>query len=323
MTTSMTPMKGDAERWLPDPSWPVPPRGWQLWAAAGPAPRLEVRPGPEMPHTDGVLSEMNRFAAIEDASFTLPTRPSLLIDHPSAQPVRVDLLAESRAPRRAPAGVIRGFAALTVLLVTSYLVGGVTGALVVIGVSTLLAASAALVTGHISLSPVGGQRGAGLFLGVAVVALMAASVMPRDRPARQDEVPTALVQVSSGRVPDTRSTHAAVPTPSASDAEVDTSAPAARSMVGRVPTLSPDALTPSSGRANDPGTSKSAKPVKPVKPVKAAKPERTSKPAKSSKPEKPARPAHPATTCAGGTGAGPVVLRRALAALGPCGPVRQ
>src|SRR6478752_948261 len=279
MTTSMTPVSGDAERWLPDPSWPVPPRGWQLWAAAGPAARpqgapddgLDVRAQPEMPHTDGVLSEIDRFAAFEDASFTLPTRPSLLVDHPAGQPVRVDLLAESRsvrrAPHRAPAVVVRGFAALAVLLVISYLVGGVTGALVVIGVSTLLAASAALVTGHISLSPVGGQRGAGLILGVA---LMATSVMPRDRPARQNEVPTTLVPVSASRVPDARSTYAAVPpspvassssrvvapaasaTPSWSGAEDDTSAPAPRATVGGVaPTLSPDALTPTSGRAND------------------------------------------------------------------------
>ena len=354
MTTNMTPMSGDAERWLPDPSWPVPPRGWQLWAAAGPAARsqgapsdgLDVRAQPEMPHTDGVLSEIDRFAAFEDASFTLPTRPSLLVDHPAGQPVRVDLLAESRsvrrAPHRAPAGMVRGFAALAVLLVISFLVGGVTGALVVIGVSTLLAASAALVSGHISLSLVGGQRGAGLFLGVAVVALMAASVMPRDRPARQDEVATALVPVSSNWVPDTLRADAAVPpspvasssrvvvapaAPSASGAEIDTSAPAARSLVdGGVPTLSPDALTPGSGRASVPGSSKTAKPVKPVKPdkpVKAAKPAKTSKPEKASRTGKPERPAHPAATCTGRTGAAPVVLRRALAALGPCGPVRQ
>src|SRR6478672_7828627 len=223
MTTSMTPVSGDAERWLPDPSWPVPPRGWQLWAAAGPAARsqgapddgLEVRARPEMPHTDGVLSEIDRFAAFEDASFTLPTRPSLLVDHPAGRLVRVDLLAESRsvrrAPHRAPAGMVRGFAALAVLLVISFLAGGVTGVLVVIGVSTLLAASAALVSGHISLSQVGGQRGAGLFLGVAVVALMAASFMTHDRPAGPSEIPTALVQVSSSRMPDTRTTYAAVP----------------------------------------------------------------------------------------------------------------
>jgi hypothetical protein len=241
--------------------------------------------------------------------------------------------------------VVRGFAALAVLLVISVLVGGVTGALVVIGVSTLLAASAALVSGHISLSLVGGQRGAGLFLGVAVVALMAASVMPRERPALQDEVATALLPVSSNRVPDTLSTHAAVPpspvasssrvvvapaAPSASGAEIDTSAPAARSMVdGGVPTLSPDALTPGSGRASVPGSSKTAKPVKPVKPAKPVRPVKAAKPAKTSKPEqasrtgKPERPAHPAATCTGRTGAAPVVLRRALAALGPCGPVRQ
>src|SRR6478735_2043622 len=133
MATSMTPVSGDAERWLPDPSWPVPPRGWQLWAAAGPAARsqgapddgLEVRAQPEMPHTDGVLSEIDRFAAIEDASFTLPSRPSLLVDHTSGQPVLVDLLVESRASHRAahraPAGMVRGFAALAVLLVVSFL----------------------------------------------------------------------------------------------------------------------------------------------------------------------------------------------------------
>ena len=53
MTTPMTPTQGaplrpgrpapaDVDRWLPDPSWPVPPRGWQLWAAAG-APTRTLR----------------------------------------------------------------------------------------------------------------------------------------------------------------------------------------------------------------------------------------------------------------------------------------
>ena len=351
MTTSKTPTHGDADR-------------WQLWAAAGSAPgtrlarddELEVHAGPAMPHTDPVLSEMYRFAAIENASFTLPTRPRVLSD-PSGQPVRVDLLADPRGPRRAPTGAIRGFAALTVLIVISCLVGGVTGALVVIGVSTLLAASAALVSGHISLSRVGGPHGAGLFLGLAVVALMAASVMPRDRPGHQGEVPTALVPISASRLADARASSAAVPpsrvastsrrvapaavAPSRSGTEVNTSALASRSVAsGGVLTLSPEALTPTSGRAHEPRPPRTAtatkpeKPAKPAKPGKTAKPDKTAKadktakPAKHEKPSKPDKtnkrstPANPATICAGRSGVAPVVLP-ALAALAPCGPVRQ
>ena len=121
MTTSMTPTHGDPlrhgsrplsdgdhERWLPDPSWPVPPRGWQLWAAAG----STARPGragtvdsgpiddesnshtrPRIDDTVDVKSEMPYLAVLEDASFTLPTRPSALVDHE-----RVDLLADRPAP---------------------------------------------------------------------------------------------------------------------------------------------------------------------------------------------------------------------------------
>src|SRR6476661_7111082 len=217
--------EGDHERWLPDPSWPVPPRGWQLWAAAGSTARpgragnIDSRPiddesnshpRPRIDDTVDVKSEMPYLAVLEDASFTLPTRPSALVDHG-----RVDLLAD-RPARRVPEGAVAGFAVLGALVLFSCLVGGLTGGLIVMGVSTLLAASAALVRGHLSLSRVGGQRGAGLLLGAAVVALMAGSVAAHDRPAGVRGVSTALVPVSAVSTEssaDTEST--ATPSPSA------------------------------------------------------------------------------------------------------------
>ena len=220
MTTSMTPTHGDPERWLPDPSWPVPPRGWQLWAAAGSVARAE-RPedvgvgrlqdgsephaGPRIDHTGDVKSEMPCSAALENASFTLPTRPSAMVDDG-----RVDLLAD-RPARRIPEGALAGFAVLGALVLFSCLVGGLTGGLIVIGVSTLLAASAALVRGHLSLSQVGGQRGAGLLLGAAVTALIVGSVATHDRRPGVEVLPSAPVPVSSERVTDTSTAYAAVP----------------------------------------------------------------------------------------------------------------
>ncbi|KRC84340.1 hypothetical protein ASE25_21150 [Terrabacter sp. Root85] len=251
MTTSMTPTHGDPlrhgtrplsdgdhERWLPDPSWPVPPRGWQLWAAAG----STARPGragtvdsgpiddesnshtrPRIDDTVDVKSEMPYLAVLEDASFTLPTRPSALVDHE-----RVDLLAD-RPARRVPEGAVAGFAVLGALVLFSCLVGGLTGGLIVIGVSTLLAASAALVRGHLSLSRVGGQRGAGLLLGAAVTALILGSVATHDRRPGVEVLPSAPVPVSSDRVTDTHAADAAVPrTPSATS--VASTAPTPRAI---------------------------------------------------------------------------------------------
>ena len=130
MTTSMTPTHGDPlrhgsrplsdgdhERWLPDPSWPVPPRGWQLWAAAGSTARpgragnvdsgpiddeSNSHPRPLIDETVDVKSEMPSLAVLEDASFTLPTRPSARVDHQ-----RVDLLAD-RPAATGPRGHGRG-----------------------------------------------------------------------------------------------------------------------------------------------------------------------------------------------------------------------
>lgn len=221
------PRDGDADRWLPDPSWPVPPRGWQLWAAAGAASgpvgltsadrggpagategqslegleshrshRSHVHTEASMHHTDDVLSEMPRLSALEDASFTLPTRPTALVGEAWFEQERVDLLADRRARLTAPEETVRGFVVLAALLLVSCLAGGVTGGLIVLGVSTLLAASAALVQGHLSLTRVGGQRGAGVLLGAAVVALITGSVAAHDRPSGVSDI-AALVPVSS------------------------------------------------------------------------------------------------------------------------------
>jgi hypothetical protein len=250
VTTSMTPTHGepvrhasrrvsdgDHERWLPDPSWPVPPRGWQLWAAAGSAARpgrpardrpVEIEDGsnshsgPPIDETVDVMSEMPPLAVLEDASFTLPTRPSARVDHE-----RVDLLAD-RPARRAPEGTVAGFTVLAALVLFSCFVGGLTGGLIVIGVSTLLSASAALVQGHLSLSRVGGQRGAGVLLGAAVTALILGSVATHDRRPGVEVLPGAPVPVSSDT--DRSVAYAAapvsVPVPATSVAS-DTSAPRA------------------------------------------------------------------------------------------------
>ncbi|WP_162260165.1 hypothetical protein [Terrabacter sp. Root181] len=333
---SMTPTHGDPERWLPDPSWPVPPRGWQLWAAAGSVARAE-RPddvgvghlqdgsephaGPRIDHTGDVKSEMPCSAALENASFTLPTRPSAMVDDG-----RVDLLAD-RPARRIPEGALAGFAVLGVLVLFSCLVGGLTGGLIVIGVSTLLAASAALVRGHLSLSQVGGQRGAGLLLGAAVTALIVGSVATHDRRPGVEVLPSAPVPVSSEHVTDTSTAYAAVPpshaaasvtppvaattapgpvrTPAASAPDepvvpvvdatpaaaprADTAVAASGSTAGgQALTLSPDALSPAAAPTGvaDPTASKSAKGGKSGKSGKDPRTSTTSKDSKGTKTSK-------------------------------------
>ncbi|MBC9820670.1 hypothetical protein [Terrabacter sp. MAHUQ-38] len=241
MTTSITPTHGDPlrhdpldlmddpERWLPDPSWPVPPRGWQLWAAAGPAARTGLATslastraadsdasltprGRVFDHTDGVTSDLSRSGVVEDASFTLPTRP--VLDRWET----VDLLADLPR-RRLPEGSVPGFAILGGLVIFGSLVGGLTGGLVVIGVSTLLAASAALVIGRVTLTQVGGPRGAGLLLGAAVAALIVGTVATHERSSRLPSVPAAPMPAGSPHVSQAQTSYAAVP-PSGADASV-------------------------------------------------------------------------------------------------------
>jgi len=295
VTTSMTPTHGDPlrhgsrpfsdgdhERWLPDPSWPVPPRGWQLWAAAGSTARPgrggnvdsgRIGEGPDshsravIDETVDVKSEMPYLAVLEDASFTLPVRPSALVDHE-----RVDLLAD-RPERRVPEGAVAGFAVLGALILFSCLVGGLTGGFIVIGVSTLLAASAALVRGHLLLSRVGGQRGAGLLLGAAVAALILGSVATHDRRPGVEVLPSAPVPVSSDRVTDTHTAYAAVPP-----------APSAPSVASTTPT--PRAIRSTEAAAA------AARPT-PVAPTVPAVP---SEPAESDEPVVPVADVTPAAT---------------------------
>ena len=160
--------------------------------------------------------------------------------------MRVDLLAD-RPARRIPEGALAGFAVLGALVLFSCLVGGLTGGLIVIGVSTLLAASAALVRGHLSLSQVGGQRGAGLLLGAAVAALIVGSVATHDRRPGVEVLPSAPVPVSSERVTDTSTAYAAVP-----------SSHAAASVT------SPVAATTAPGPVRTPAASAPDEPVVPV-----------------------------------------------------------
>ena len=337
MTTSMTPTHADPERWLPDPSWPVPPRGWQLWAAAGSVARAE-RPedvgvarlqdesephaGPRIDHTGAVKSEMPCSGALENASFTLPTRRSAMVDDG-----RVDLLAD-RPARRIPEGALAGFAVLGVLVLFSCLVGGLTGGLIVMGVSTLLAASAALVRGHLLLSQVGGQRGAGLLLGAAVTALIVGSVATHDRRPGVEVLPSAPVPVSSEHVTDTSTAYAAVPpshaaasvtpsvaattasgpvrtpvasapdepvvpvvdaTPEAAPRADTTVAASGSTAGGQALTLSPDALSPAADAptgVTDPKASKSGKDPKTSTTSKDSKGTKTSKGSKTSKASK-------------------------------------
>jgi hypothetical protein len=185
----------DPERWLPDPSWPVPPRGWQLWAAAGSA----TRPG-----RSSAAEPTDAPVALESASFTLPTRPALDRDD------TVDLLADL-GHRGLPEGAGAGFAIIGGLVIFGSLVGGLTGGLVVIGVSTLLAAVAALVHDRLTLTQVGGQRGAGLLLGTAVTALIIGTVAAHDRASVLPSVPGAPLPLSSPHVSEPQTSYAAVP----------------------------------------------------------------------------------------------------------------
>ncbi|MFD1055618.1 hypothetical protein [Terrabacter terrigena] len=149
-----------------------------------------------------MTSEMSAFAVLEEPSFTLPARPGLLAAEP------VDLLADSD-PRRLPEGAVSGFAVIGGLVAFSCLVGGLTAGLVVIGVSTLLAAIAAIVRGQVSLSAVGGQRGAALLLGAAVTALIVPSVTAHERRPAADMA--GGVPVSSPFAVGTQTAYAAVP----------------------------------------------------------------------------------------------------------------
>lgn len=308
--------RGDSDRWLPDPSWPVPPRGWQLWAAAGaglsPAGEREsaksrrsrVHSEVSMQHTDDVLSEMPRLTALEDASFTLPTRPAALVEDAWYAQERVDLLADRRARRRAPEGTARGFGILAALLVVSFLVGGVTGALIVIGVSTLLAASAALVRGHLSLTRVGGQRGAGLLLGAAVMALITGSVAAHDRPAATQGVIAALVPVSSDRtagvptpvVSETRTAYAAIPPSASRPAPAATPATAPRPASGAGADGTDESVASIAAEAATSGTAATpASPATRAVPATPAQPGTQGSAATPATPAKPAKPAKPAS----------------------------
>jgi hypothetical protein len=171
---------------------------------------------------------------------------------------RVDLLAD-RPARRIPEGDLAGFAVLGALVLFSCLVGGLTGGLIVMGVSTLLAASAALVRGHLLLSQVGGQRGAGLLLGAAVTALIVGSVATHDRRPGTEVLPSAPVPVGSERVTDTGTAYAAVP-PSHAAASVT---PPAAATTARRPVRTPDAASSAAARPT-PAASAPDEPVVPV-----------------------------------------------------------
>lgn len=206
---------GTGERLLPDPEWPVPPRGWHLWAAAlpesqGARPAVDGAQADEAVHADVDLTgddETRPFVEADDAAFTLPSRPAL------APRETVDLLARPRG-RRLPEGSGLGFTLMAALVVLGTLIGGPTGGLVVLGVSTLLAASAALILGRLTLHHVGGLRGGSLLLVVAVGALILGSV---DAAARREDavqrgvpVPVSSPMASRHAVPPSESGTASV-----------------------------------------------------------------------------------------------------------------
>ena len=292
MTTSTTPTHGaplrpqrperfersersgsaDVDRWLPDPSWPVPPRGWQLWAAAG-APTRTLRAErsgddrggsasggggqgrdvePPIVHTVPVTSDMSAFDVLEEPSFTLPARPGL----PAPEPV--DLLADPE-PRRLPEGTVSGFAVIGALVAFSCLVGGLIAGFVVIGVSTLLAAIAALVHGRVSLSSVGGQRGAALLLGAAVTALIVPSVTAQERTAAPESA--AGVPVSSPFAVSTQTAYAAIP-PSGDAAGSTGSTGASGSMGSAASSAGPGSGSDASGPSSaNPAVPRAEKPA--------------------------------------------------------------
>ncbi|MEW1952426.1 hypothetical protein [Terrabacter sp. NPDC080008] len=190
------------------------------------------------------MSEMSGPTAPDDASFTLPARPGvLLLDHHE----RVDLLAGDPAPRRLPEGTASGFAVLAALVLFSCLVGGVTAGLVVIGVSSLLAVSAALVTGNLALVRVGGQRGANLLLGVGAAALILGSVISeQDRPTPEVAAGTPVPVSSLGAThsPSTYAARTAAPARPARPSVAVTAPVVAVAPPDAGLTLSPDALAP-------------------------------------------------------------------------------
>jgi hypothetical protein len=179
------------ERLLPDPEWPVPPRGWHLWAAALPDPGSRRSPSDaasrEPGHGEVDVTgddETRPFVEADDTAFTLPSRPA------HAPRDRVDLLGGRG--RRLPEGSGLGFTLMAALVVLGTLIGGPTGGLVVLGVSTLLAASAAIVLGRLTLHHVGGARGGGVLLVVAACALIVGSL---DAAARRLDAPQHDVSV--------------------------------------------------------------------------------------------------------------------------------
>ena len=212
----------------------------------GPDEWVGSRSGRVMRHTDPVMPEMSGPTAPDDASFTLPTRPGvLLLEHP-----RVDLLARETARRHLPEGAAAGFGVIGALVLFSCLVGGLTAGLVVVGVSALLSVSAALVTGHLSLAQAGGQRGANLLLGVGAAALILGSVVSQQtRPA--PDLAGTPVPVSSGtavKVPSVPAPATSVPSRpvqgAADTASQTVPAQAAEATQAAGLTLSPDALAP-------------------------------------------------------------------------------
>lgn len=206
-----------------------------------------------MLQTARVMPEMSVPSDPDEASFTLPARPGVLLPERD----RVDLLAHEATRRILPEGTRSGGAVLGGLVLLSALVGGVTGALVVIGVSTLLAASAALVTGHLSLAQAGGQRGANLLLGVGAGALILGSVVSQQTRPATELVAGTSVAVSSPNAVTTPSPYAvSTPAPSAQSepsvavASPTDSADSADSVDGAGLTLSPDAFLPHPAEAD-------------------------------------------------------------------------
>jgi len=239
---------GTGERLLPDPEWPVPPRGWHLWAAALPESRgarpssREEALAADVDRSDVDLTgddETRPFVEADDAAFTLPSRPAL------APRDTVDLLARPRG-RRLPEGSGLGFTLMAALVVLGTLIGGPTGGLVVLGVSTLLATSAAIILGRLTLNHVGGLRGGSLLLVVAVGALIVGSVDAAAR--REDAVQHGVpVPVSSPIA----SAHPSTPTASASGpASVAPGAPHRTSTeLSVVPSVTGTLVPPSPHRA--------------------------------------------------------------------------
>ena len=207
---------------------------------------------PPIEHTVPVTSDLSVSAAPAEPSFTLPARPGLLVVEP------VDLLADPER-RRLPEGTVSGFATLGALVLFGSLVGGPVGGLVVIGVSTLLAAVAALVSGRVSLSPVGGQRGAAVLLGAAATALIVGSVVTQERrpaPEMAGGVPVpayAAVPATPASVPPA-APPATTPPPRASASTVPTAPPAAQSGL----TLSADVWSAKPGTSSAAARAKAA-----------------------------------------------------------------